>query len=252
MERHPNLGYFCLFIGCPKSGHSLVGSLLDAHPNIIIAHEQDVIKCLQRGVNRDFILFLLLGNSRHYARTGREWRGYSYFVPNQWNGRCRDLHVIGDKKGSATVKRLSQYPALLETLKREIPLDLKFIHVIRNPFDTISTASKNKNLTLDRCIDKLLYKYKAAAELKKRINENDIFELCHEEFIKNPRYWLEKLCRFLGQDTPPGYLEDCAGIVNPVPHQSRFEVTWSSARIRVVEKEIKKYSFLEGYTYESG
>jgi hypothetical protein len=39
---------------------------------------------------------------------------------------------------------------------------------------------------------------------------------------------------------------------HPLPNQSRFEVTWSSTQIRVVEKEIKKYSFLEGYTYESG
>jgi hypothetical protein len=252
MERHPGVEYFCLFMGYPKSGHSLVGSLLDAHPDIIIAHEQDVIHCLHRGINREFILFLLLGNSLHYAGTGRKWRGYSYFVPNQWNGRYRDLRVIGDKKGSATVERLYRYPALMETLKREIPLDLKFVHVIRNPFDTISTIGKSKNLTLDQCIDKILYKYKAAAELKKSIGEDNIFDLYHEEFIKNPRYRLKKLCRFLGQDTSPGYLDDCAGIVNPEPHRSRFEVTWSRRQIRFVEQEIKKYSFLEGYSYESG
>jgi hypothetical protein len=34
---------FCLFIGYPRSGHSLVGSLLDAHPDIAIAHEVNVL-----------------------------------------------------------------------------------------------------------------------------------------------------------------------------------------------------------------
>jgi len=30
---------FVLFVGYPRSGHSLVGSLIDAHPHAIIAHE---------------------------------------------------------------------------------------------------------------------------------------------------------------------------------------------------------------------
>ncbi len=32
-----DLHAFCMFIGYPKSGHSLVGSLLDAHPDMVIA-----------------------------------------------------------------------------------------------------------------------------------------------------------------------------------------------------------------------
>ena len=34
---------FCLFIGYPRSGHSLLGSLLDAHPDIAIAHEVNAL-----------------------------------------------------------------------------------------------------------------------------------------------------------------------------------------------------------------
>lgn len=30
---------FVLFVGYPRSGHSLIGSIMDAHPNVIIAHE---------------------------------------------------------------------------------------------------------------------------------------------------------------------------------------------------------------------
>lgn len=30
---------YCMFIGCPRGRHSLIGALLDAHPNIIMAHE---------------------------------------------------------------------------------------------------------------------------------------------------------------------------------------------------------------------
>jgi hypothetical protein len=34
-----NVRTFILFVGYPRSGHSLIGSIMDAHPNIIIAHE---------------------------------------------------------------------------------------------------------------------------------------------------------------------------------------------------------------------
>ena len=35
---------FCLFVGYSRSGHSLVGALLDAHPEITIAHQVNGLK----------------------------------------------------------------------------------------------------------------------------------------------------------------------------------------------------------------
>ena len=43
---------FCMFIGYPRSGSTLIGSLLDAHPNIIIAHELDVFRYIRAGFNK--------------------------------------------------------------------------------------------------------------------------------------------------------------------------------------------------------
>ncbi|MFX0095289.1 MAG: hypothetical protein ACFFBD_26380, partial [Candidatus Hodarchaeota archaeon] len=39
-----DLRTFILFIGSSRSGSSLVGALLDAHPNVIIAQERNVLK----------------------------------------------------------------------------------------------------------------------------------------------------------------------------------------------------------------
>ena len=30
---------FVFFVGYPRSGHSIIGSVMDAHPDIVIAHE---------------------------------------------------------------------------------------------------------------------------------------------------------------------------------------------------------------------
>ena len=39
---------FLLFVGHPRSGHSLVGSLLDAHPDVVVSHELDALEVRRR------------------------------------------------------------------------------------------------------------------------------------------------------------------------------------------------------------
>ena len=66
-----NVQTYCVFIGYPRSGHSLVGSLLDAHPNVIIAHELDALKFVKAGFDKHQLYQLLLENSRRFVRGGR-------------------------------------------------------------------------------------------------------------------------------------------------------------------------------------
>ncbi|MDP9138749.1 MAG: hypothetical protein M3N38_11330, partial [Pseudomonadota bacterium] len=53
-----DLEVYCTFIGYPRSGHSIMGSLLDAHPNIIIAHELDALRFLKAGFSERQLYFL--------------------------------------------------------------------------------------------------------------------------------------------------------------------------------------------------
>ncbi|KAJ7371717.1 hypothetical protein OS493_023052 [Desmophyllum pertusum] len=45
---------FVMFIGYPRSRHSLVGAILDAHPEIIIPHEYDVLARWKEYQSSDF------------------------------------------------------------------------------------------------------------------------------------------------------------------------------------------------------
>lgn len=63
---------YVMFIGIGRSGTTLIGALLDAHPRIIIANQQTTLKYLRpRLFSCSQIFSLLLDNSRHAARTGR-------------------------------------------------------------------------------------------------------------------------------------------------------------------------------------
>ena len=242
---------YCMFIGYPRSGHSLVGSLLDAHPNIIIAHELDTLYHLQQGFNQKQCFSLLLENSKRFAEEGRMWGKYSYLVPNQWNGRFQQLRVIGDKKGGRTNKRLLREPELFNLLLEQITLPIKMIHVTRNPFDNISTISRKRySGDLSKAISRYFMLCDGTNTVRAKISKQNWLDIRHEELIQSPEPSLRRLYHFLGEEASPNLLKDGASIIYKSPHKTRYDAPWTSDLIYMVEDKIKKYNFLDGYRYD--
>ena len=244
-----DLDTYCMFIGYPRSGHSLVGSLLDAHPEMIFAHELGVLKYVHARFTKRQIYYLLLNNSRRFTERGRG-RHFSYAVPGQWQGRYKKLRVIGDKHGEGASLRLRARPYLLDRLRKTIGLRIKFIHVVRNSYDNISTISNRQHMGLPDSIEYYFSLCETVSKTRKQIEKRDWFELKHESLIASPRVSLEHLCRFLGAQPADDYLSDCARIVYQVPHRSRYDVPWDAELINIVEKRMRQFSFLQGYSFE--
>src|SRR6476659_2173203 len=118
---------FCIFIGYPRSCHSLLGSLLDAHPEMVIAHELDVLTFVAAGWPRRALYSRILNHDATFTESGRQWFGYDYRVPGQWQGRVSKLRVIGDKKGGKTTERLGARPDLLERLRHTVEVPVRLV-----------------------------------------------------------------------------------------------------------------------------
>jgi hypothetical protein len=242
---------FCLFIGYPRSGHSLVGSLLDAHPDMVIAHELDFLRYLRLPLFRRAQLFELIAmRERWFNETGRNWTGFRYQVPGQWQGRVRTLRVIGDKKGGRSTIRLMRRPELLDRLARVVAMDLAAIHVVRNPFDNIATMHLRGGGPLSACADTYFSMAAGNGALRDR-SDIAVFDLRYEHLIREPARALDRLCRFLGVDASPGYLDACAMSVSREPHQSRHEVVWPQPLVRTIEERSESVDFLRGYGFDA-
>jgi sulfotransferase family protein len=246
---------YCMFIGYPRSGHSLIGSLLDAHPNVIVAHELDALKYVEAGLGKYRLYQLLLDNSRRFARKGRKWTGYAYQVPGQWQGRFDELRVIGDKKGGRSTLRLAVRPELLYRLRKTVAVEIKFVHVVRNPYDNIATMHKralehDRNAALRTAVADYFSRCEMNAELKELLGSSAVLDARHESFIEDPRSALRRLCGFLDLGYTEDYLEDCASIVFGAPRKSRHDVGWSAASLDAVRTGIGRFDFLKGYSYE--
>jgi hypothetical protein len=241
---------FCIFIGYPRSGHSLIGALLDAHPDIIIAHALGALKYVQAGFSRNQLFYLLLRNSQRQAREGRRQDEYDLSVPHGWQGRFRKLRVIGDKRGSDTTLRLRSVPGLLDRLRRRIGLRIRVIHVYRNPYDNISTICRRHRMTPSDGISFYFRLCETVEKTKADLDPGELFEFGHESFVAEPEPTLTRICEFLGVGTDDAYLRNCSRIVFPAPRKTRFETNWSKRLILTLEEKKSLYPYLKDYVLD--
>ena len=250
---------YCMFIGYPRSSHSLLGSLIDAHPDAIIAHEQDALKYIKYKFNRNQIFQLLVKNSKEFTEAGRSWTGYLYAVPQQHQGSYRTLKVIGDKKGANSTRRIRRDPKILQRLKQTVDVPVRMIHVLRNPYDNISTmAFRNNGSKIEKVTEYVLRcemenyfnLVRTVSEVRASLGNGCAIDIKIEDFMKAPKDNLEKICLFLELDPEETYLDDCAAIVFKKPQKTRETFPWSYRLIKEVKVKMDRYDFMAGYKFE--
>jgi hypothetical protein len=247
---------FCCFVGHGRSGGTLIGALLNAHPNVVMSNELHALRRLRTGMSATQLYRLIyLKTQRQVQRGSVGGGGYSYQVAGQWQGRHRELRVIGDRKAGATAYEIVQYPQALEILDRKIRLDKKFVHVIRNPFDTITTTfqktrPKPGELSgehLSREIRNYFARCGAVKQIEQRFGAASIHHLHHERLIAAPIQQLQSLCNFLGVEPFADYLQACAGILQSSPHESRKALEWPDQQVTEVNQAMKNCRWLDAY-----
>lgn len=251
-QRFDQVERYCMFLGYPRSGHSLIGSLLDAHPDMVIAHELDALRLLGMGFRRDQLYALILANDRSFTAAGRHWLGSDYTVPGGWQGSFRRLLVIGDKKGGRSTGRLRDRPELLDRLRRTVQVPPRVVHTIRNPFDNIASMKLKlrHEAPLEDVADKYFGLCDAMARLQPRFAADELADIRYEDIVADPVASLRSLARFLGVPEDHGWVAASASVVHGRPSLSRTRFNWPPALVREVERRSGRYRFLAGYTFE--
>lgn len=242
---------YCMFIGYPRSGHTLVGSLLDAHPEVVISHELDALRYLRAGFSREQIFSMILHKDKVFTGKGREWTGYDYAVEGLWQGRYRRLRVIGDKKGGGSSRHLQAKPDIIEKLRKKMQLPIKLIHIVRHPLDNIATHKRKYSVkpTLQEAIDDYFKRVEANAKLRSEVAKEEWCELTHEQFIEEPEESLTTLIEFLEVEPYDDYIKAAADKVFNSPSNSRNKIEWPKEMIDQVAERSQKYEFLKDYDF---
>jgi len=240
---------FCLFAGYPRSGHSLVGALLNAHPDAVIAHELDVTPLILGGCSRDELYARIVARARWFHLRG-DRSNYGYRVPGQWQGRCATLRVIGDKRGGAVTRCLAEHPDLLERTRALTGVPLRVLHVVRNPFDNIAAISIWEKLPLADAAD-FYFRHCATTErLPALCAPDELLALRHEAMLRDPEGALRALCAHLALAPDPAWIAACSAIVFPAPTGTRHKLEWPARLRGETEARARRYQHLAGYAFD--
>ncbi|MES1925700.1 sulfotransferase [Salinisphaera sp. T31B1] len=269
---------FVQFAGFPRSGHSLIGSILDAHPHARISHELDAMGLFEKGFPQSAIFALIDRMALEFTRHGRYWNGHGYRVPGGAHDSADPLRVIGDKKGDAAVRWIARSPSLIDRLGRAGGPNKKWILVTRDPFDNIATMSlrhgraydtlrsstrghtdfhralaqkQREGVIASRVLDSQLDEYerlcRTVGAMKNRTRPADWLDVGHEQLTATPAAEIERIIGFLELAVEPAYVERCAAMVYDKSHRTRDLIDWPDTAIERVEALCATYSFLQPY-----
>ena len=273
---------FVFFIGYPRSGHSFIGSVLDAHPNVIIAHEYMLIReCtehLKLGENifQDKVSLFNTLYKNSFAAANCGWRsnkttskGYNLDVHGQWQGSFDHLRIIGDKSGGLTSisVRDGQGMPCLKEMTDTLDIPITAVHVVRNPYDMIATAilygMSSKGATVSELREKVqrpslqnqmeqarsVFGLASAVVDIKALQGLSVVEIHSENFIRDPKTTLATLCSGLGVPCFQDYVEECYQKTYRKISRTRDKIEWDPTVLDYISKEMTKFPFFQGYTF---
>ena len=279
---------FIIFLGHQRSGHSIVGSLLDAHPHIILAHEERLLLRLNEDLssetpqynNKSMIFNALWRNSFFSSTSGLRTKsekalvkGYTLSIDGLYQGKfVSPIQVIGDKNGGQTTLMFiddpSKWQQAFYKLKSLLNIPIKVIHVIRNPYDNIATKilykykgtkkttkAKQSNTTyvvnvkkMKHYIDEYFNMFQAIEQMKSKYHL-DYLEVHGKDLIKNPRTTILGMCSFLGVSCSDDYLQICSNKLFKTESKTRYNLRWSKELISDIQDSIINHDNLRRYYF---
>lgn len=277
---------FVFFVGYARSGSSIIGSMLDAHPNMIIANECDEFMTWLRTpklkLDKSHFFNALYLCSRKSAASGgrssdtKNRKGYSLSISSSWQGTFRKLRVMGNKQAGGTTGVYLQDPSLFVTKCEELADTLRMpiymIHVVRNPFDMIatrlhyvsgmgtphkllvsnsSTPTQQYNMTIMTSRIDRVFKLSEAVMNISRLCKMKILHVHIEDLIRRPNNTIQSICGALDLECSADYIQQCYNKTFKSVSRTRDLLVWSPSIRATVEKRMKEFPFFKGYSFES-
>lgn len=246
----------------------MVGSMIDAHPNAVISIEANAFQMLQLGYYRSaMFLFIEFWSKFVSGVLGNRWSGYNYKIGGGSQGKSQEILIIGDNDANQTSKRILRKPHLTKQIARRVGVPVKYIHVVRNPFDIITTMhnrktgnfNKSQMKTVASGVNEELLKkkirtfFRKAEEVERLITSQqiDALNVFHDHLILAPKETLKIITDFIEMDVSDEFLSICASTIHSSSNLSRHKIFWPEKLKREVESRCRQISFLKDYTFAS-
>lgn len=241
---------FLLIVGNARSGSTLLGAAIDAHPCAMISNEAEGSWGLWRGMAREKILTNILQRATRMAVTNRPSEGYHYQIGPSPDAK-QHLLVAGDKTWNPSVLLMHGNGDLLSDFEQRLGLPVKILQSVRNPFDVIATMHRRSGLPVRDRIRWFFLHCEATAALSERLPAEK-FTVCHHaDLLASPEAELKRLCRFLDLASCDAHIAAVKKALLPNPRKTSADIDWDPADVAEIKRRMTGFDTLARYMNES-
>ena len=279
-----NVKKMLIFAGHQRSCHSIVGSIIDAHPNVIMApmfnpfvaylDSPEDLPAKEKLFQKFYDA--AQRSMRANGLRNRDSKGYTLAVEGLYQGMFKDkVDVIGSIGANSRIyfQHPEEFHTLFNIMHKEVGVPIYVIRVIRNPYDIIATASLYEYYDNQEVLD--LKKQQSEGKLKNRVHLDEQlekfsrqyftllkgsegvvslghhhFDVSCEDLIVKPKGIIMDICDFLQLECSEDYVTKCAAKVFPSKSTTRKIVEWPSDILKYIETSAKGYPYLKKYIKE--
>ena len=205
-------------VGCPRSGTTLLQSLLAAHPEITSFPETGFFlhlwgDDLKRTLYERLVVFFQDINRPELLETIQSYQGVAGCI--KWFSAILD-ELAAENGNNIWLEKTPQHLFYINDIQYHLP-DASFIHIQRNPLDTIASLylatrmpplqnhSWGEFWSLEKCVT--MWKQSNRAT-KACVDNLRHLIVGYEQLTENPPEILTKCCEVIGVEYCPAMLED--------------------------------------------
>lgn len=243
-----NLKYL-LFVGSGRTGSTLLGQILNNHPEILISNEERILnKCNDENKNLssfikeiiDSAMFEYTNGSKKYKleidsqNNLKKWQKDWKDIDNDKKIKKTNIKYIGDKKqgGNSSIIRNNK-----NILKNLIDMEYVPITIVRHPHKVYQSYLKvgfNSKLSAEKTVQDLLFGIQFT-------EKNNGLIVHYENLIKDTESFCIEICKFLEIKKSKEWIELSKNTVNDKKNEDLEEVNLE------LLKTIDGYEFLIKY-----
>jgi len=260
---------FLMFIGFGRSGHSVVGQIINAHPNALIADEAPIFEELGRTPSLEDAVEYLKERDRAFAlrwfnkdspihRSAPLRRLFlprgkrrNFRFPGLYQGFVRLPSVIGNSKAGYTSRHIAEDPELVQSYETSLGLPTKFVCIMRNPFDMIASGVRRREASFDEICSNFEEMADYVDRSLTHLSGRPVLMVRQEDFLENPSAGIDRLFSFLELPVATEFKELITPRLFAAPQKSRYGVPDVEQNRERIEKLIAEHSFFDGYSFDS-
>jgi hypothetical protein len=253
-----------IFIGSPRTGSTLLGQILNYHPECLVATEarfitkvvvqglpfEEALKNVEENALKLFKTDLV--NDNKFGKTIDRYQ--SKWIPfndlsRDPDFRKKEIKVIGDKKaGGATQVFIDKPTEMLKFLNAYTKASL--LQIIRNPVDAAVSYMYMKSHEVkpfEKACEEIIMKTHTAYVLGNRVS-NPYFYIYYEDLIDDPEREMTKILTWLNVECSNSWLSKISSKINrykPEDHPIEYyRIAQNLIEKHDANEEFKKYRII--------